>query len=583
LIGAASFHSSPEKVLEEIKNDRLIDAATLLYGESADRFQRLVARSFGTPVSEEQVRTGPVSLLPMIATGPVITTNFDHVLEAAFLAAEAPFDKIVTGQEPDNVIRAMHRNEHVLIKIHGDASDRSARVFTGLEYAKQYGPPGGAEAEAGEARISKLARIMFTNRPLLFLGSSLDRDRTLEVLEALHSELPGLTHYAVLAGSYGVSKTSSRRCKLDKYGISPLWFVPGDFKRIEGILQELLQAASTRLLWKNPKPREALVSQPKESPVIMRSEPGEHRPLPRLAVDDKVGSIVRRLARRIVAGRLAFFLGAGAHLQRALSALDFYRSLAKDYLFNEEDSQRAEVAQFIIDCEGKPEAWAIAKQRIPARGIQASQVYDFLSELPSLLRRSGRDHLARQWFLTTNYDVVLEEALAGRGEEFHLLYYQVDGKDGGRFVHRALDGSIRVIERPQNIRSFSGQAHIVVKLDGGIPWDERVPETVAIAPMDFSISAGRLPTALPRAVCDVIRNRFLLILGSSLKDAHVQRLIRWSTGGTRAVKTWAVQMPVSVTSAQYWSAAGVELVASDLVNFIDDLRNEISSILQAPE
>src|SRR5947208_15585610 len=87
LTDTAAFHSSPEAVLALIEADKLIDAATLLYKEDPDRFQRFVANAFGGPVSEEQIRTGAVSVLPLLGIDPVITTNFDPRLEAAFLPA----------------------------------------------------------------------------------------------------------------------------------------------------------------------------------------------------------------------------------------------------------------------------------------------------------------------------------------------------------------------------------------------------------------------------------------------------------------------------------------------------------------
>ena len=179
--------------------------------------------------------------------------------------------------------------------------------------------------------------------------------------------------------------------------------------------------------------------------------------------------------------------------------------------------------------------------------------------------------------MSTNYDTVLEDALAKNGEPFHLFYYQVDGTWEGRFVHRDLDGSLRIIERPDTIRTLAEPAHVVVKLDGGIPWDPRIPETVAFSPLDFAISAGRLPTALPEVLRQIIQGQSLLILGSSLKDPHVQRLIRWSAGDRRASKTWAVKNDASPTDEKFWAAAGVEIIAEDLKVLVPILRDEIEA------
>jgi|RhiMethySRZTD1v2_1073278.scaffolds.fasta_scaffold105714_4 hypothetical protein len=53
------------------------------------------------------------------------------------------------------------------------------------------------------------------------------RDQTLEVLEELHREVVGVTHYAILAADCSITKLRSRRDELSRYGIHSLWFVPG--------------------------------------------------------------------------------------------------------------------------------------------------------------------------------------------------------------------------------------------------------------------------------------------------------------------------------------------------------------------
>lgn len=576
---AAASHRTPERVLDLVRQNELIKAASLLEKPDRDRFQRLVEKWFGAPVTDDQVRSGPISLLPLLCKGPSITTNFDRVLETAFRVAGQKFDRPITSREPDNVIRAMHRNEHVLIKLHGDALDRSARVFTGLEYRREYGKARGNGPLPGSG-IPMLARIMFTNRPLLFLGCSLERDRTLDVLARLHLELPGVTHFAVVAADTSKATLRRRRDELGEYGILPIWFAPGDFGRIETILEDLLRETSTRLLWRPPGP-------PAPSPITVTTR--RTRRAPRLkgaALPEPVRRLTRRIAERLVRGDLAFFLGAAVHLDRLPSARDFYASLSRDYGIEDEGLDRAQVAQYLIDREGKAQAWAAAKQKLSLPGGRRGRpdpgvVCRFLADLPATLRDHGRRSVAEQWYLTANYDIVMEEELARRGERFHLLSHQVDGDDGGRFAHRDLDGAIRVIERPENIRSLSTEpATVLVKLDGGVSWDPKMPETVAISPLDFSIASGRLLTALPRAVRDVLRTRSLLVLGSSLRDAHIQRVVRWSAGNSREMKTWAVMKGPPPALAQFWAAAGVDIVDCDLEDFTPELEAQLLSLLR---
>ena len=581
LADAAPLHPMPDEVLSRIEADDPIGAATVLYEESPERFQRLVVSYFGREVSPDETRAGPVCLLPMIASGPVITTNFDGVLEAAFGAMGSPFVRVVTGQEPDHVIRAMHRNERVLIKLHGNATDRSARVFTGLEYDAQYGDGNGE-------RIPKLARIMFTNRPLLFLGCSLQGDRTLDVLEALHEELPGLSHYGVLAVPLRVAAASERRRHLDRLGVSPLWFLPDEFGRVHELLQELLQEASTRVLWQSPGLHGSATTSATGSRASMQPrEAAEPRRDP-VELGEELELVTQRLARRLVNGRLTFFLGSGIHLGRSMTARAFYRALAKDYGFEEIDGQRAEVAQYIVDLESKSEAWSVARQKLLATTGGPGEVVQLLAELPSLLRAGSSGDAQsgsrpRLWLLTTNYDTLLEDALHERGEPFHLLYYQADGEWEGRFVYRDPEGTIRLLERPENIYALGESGHVLVKLDGGIAWDDRMPESVTFSPLEFSISAGRLPTGFPRVLRQVVREQSMLVLGSSLRDAHVQRIVRWSAGGRRATKTWAVKNDVTPTSMKYWQATGVELLNCDLGDFAALLRAQLHEVLGLPE
>jgi SIR2-like protein len=88
--------------------------------------------------------------------------------------------------------------------------------------------------------------LIFTNRPLLFLGCSLAVDRTLKVLEGIQAELPGLRHYAVIEADNSLQLWEKKEKRLERLGIRPLWFAPGEFWQIEALLRELLVLASTR-------------------------------------------------------------------------------------------------------------------------------------------------------------------------------------------------------------------------------------------------------------------------------------------------------------------------------------------------
>ena len=556
---AARFHSKPELVVAKIADSDLLGAADLLQQESADRFQATVAHKFGRDIPPEQTRGEAVALLPMLANGPVITTNFDHVIETAFADTGNPFKSIITGPQPDSVIGAMHRNEHALIKIHGDARDRSARVFTAEEYAEQY-----SGGQPNRANLAKLLHILFTNRPLLFLGCSLDKDKTLQVLARIHADLPGLAHYGVLAAPYRVRSLAERRIELADYGIFPLWYVPGDYRRVGKLLEELIQEASTRLIWKAPIRETTAVPAVSDEGAIEPEYAGE---APTVAI--------KRLADRIVRRKLAFLIGAGAYVEHRLTATAFYDALAEEY--DIDSFARADIVQYIIDTEGRQAAWEIAKKKLVIPRAVAVGALRFIASLPKMLRESDPSQPAGQWLLTTNWDTSCEYALEQAGEPFHVLYYQADGPYMGLFFHRDPNGTVRLIERVDKIRNFE-TGSVVVKLDGGVPFSPYFRESVAMAPMDYSAAASRYPGAIPQAVLSALNERGLLCLGSSLEPPNVQRLVRW-TAETSGDKTWAVLLGVHDDFRRHWRAAGVEVLDCDIRIFISALRKRTRDLL----
>jgi hypothetical protein len=120
------------------------------------------------------------------------------------------------------------------------------RVFTVKEYEEAYGVTDNAPKDPQQkaTSIGSLAWLMFSNRPLLCLGCSLEEDRTTVVLRALRERLPGLTHYAILAAPYSRSALEARIKNLIN-GCPALW-LPGQFSKIEALLMEALERSSTR-------------------------------------------------------------------------------------------------------------------------------------------------------------------------------------------------------------------------------------------------------------------------------------------------------------------------------------------------
>ena len=239
-----AFEEEVEKLIAAGNNE---GAASAIQRGRPHALKPGIREAFNRKINDAQVLKGAVSYLPFLASGPVITTNYDKVLERAFEAADRRFETIVAGPLEDAIVAAIHRNERALIKIHGDLTDGRFRVLTVEEYEAAYGSMKG-DLEAASPDIGSLTWLLFTNRPLLFLGCSLEKDRTVSALHAIQQKLPGLTHYAVLAAEASREAWVKRQQHLEALGIQVLWFMPDEFDEIGTLLRDVIEAASVHPL-----------------------------------------------------------------------------------------------------------------------------------------------------------------------------------------------------------------------------------------------------------------------------------------------------------------------------------------------
>ena len=93
-------------------------------------FEDAIRRTFGADDISGRLSDAAVRSLPALATGPVLTTNFDRVLETVFKEAGQPFEESVWGAQPSRIAQALHVNVPLLWKLHGDAKAENDRVLT---------------------------------------------------------------------------------------------------------------------------------------------------------------------------------------------------------------------------------------------------------------------------------------------------------------------------------------------------------------------------------------------------------------------------------------------------------------------
>jgi predicted RNA methylase len=220
-----------DEVQTLLANSKYEEAAeTVEQALSAVVFDRRLAETFGRRRSTACVLQGAVLAIPALAAGAVVTTNFDHILERVFEESGSKFERIVWGSQVSSIRSAIDVNKPFLLKIHGDAEERSARVLTKGEYDTQYraGDPSGLRPQ--------LERI-FQSRTLLFSGCSLVSDRTMAVLFELNKQVPGHQHFAILEKPTSESNLFEKQRWLGERSILPVWYPAGQ----HGLIQPLLR------------------------------------------------------------------------------------------------------------------------------------------------------------------------------------------------------------------------------------------------------------------------------------------------------------------------------------------------------
>jgi len=214
-----------------------LGAAQALHDAAADQVNHFIKTEFRQRV--DAIR-GPVRLLPELANGCIITTNFDSVIEAVFHEKNEPLDGYMHGIQPGNAfVQRLLRGERCILKLHGDARQENTYVFTQAQYQAAYGEP-----LSFQNQLPRALRQIFISHSLLFLGCSLEQDRTLELFKSVVDEaafeIPD--HFALLNEPSTAKERANKEARLLNLKIRPFWYATpaGDDGRPDHNLLELI-------------------------------------------------------------------------------------------------------------------------------------------------------------------------------------------------------------------------------------------------------------------------------------------------------------------------------------------------------
>jgi len=178
-----------------------------------------------------------VSLLPQIfPLSPVITTNYDRVLERVYRDQGKPFDHILT---PGNALNhpTLQQNLRNLLKIHGDIGsqdlDYDQIVFTKSSYKRVY---------ADDSDLVRQLSSYYNGKVMLFLGCSLEQDQTVKVLKSVSKDCR-LIHFAILP----IKARANKDDRIRELGnIRAIFYPDGEYECVRTILEALPKETRTR-------------------------------------------------------------------------------------------------------------------------------------------------------------------------------------------------------------------------------------------------------------------------------------------------------------------------------------------------
>ena len=148
------------------------------------------------------------------------------------------------GTQQHNFFSRLVRGQRCLLKLHGDADDPQTYILTRTQYHDAYGEPLNFQRA-----LPKALRQIFISNSLLFLGCSLEKDRTLDLFRQIkqQSEYEIPDHYALLPLPDDQQERQQKETNLLELNIQPIWYPNEEHDYVELLLRLVLDIADKRI------------------------------------------------------------------------------------------------------------------------------------------------------------------------------------------------------------------------------------------------------------------------------------------------------------------------------------------------
>lgn len=211
-----------------------------LYEGIVDRIEQLrgvdvFAQELRDAFSKNGVIPPADYLIAELFRDTLITTNYDRLIEQSFDLGGGTAVEVLT---PATILRPPDARKVTIIKLHGNVDAPASCILSKAQYAAAYGE----NAVNLALPVPQALDYYFRNSSLLFLGCSLNEDRTVRVFEAIkakaRADLADLPqHFSIEQYPGDEPSLIARNEYLLRLGITPIWFPAGEFDFVEKILR----------------------------------------------------------------------------------------------------------------------------------------------------------------------------------------------------------------------------------------------------------------------------------------------------------------------------------------------------------
>jgi hypothetical protein len=302
----------------------------------------------------------------------------------------------------------------------------------------------------------------------------------------------------------------------------------------------------------------------------------------------------RLLAKRMLAGAVVPFLGAGVNLcgrpaqpspwrpgHHLPSGRELSEYLAAEMDYPYPDSgDLLRVSQYVDVSLGGGPLYETLHTAFDA-DYPPTPVHRLLASLPRLVRSSAVGTKAFfPLILTTNYDDALERAFTEAGEPFDLVTYIADGPERGKFQHTHPDGTVTLIAIPNEYAELRcDQRPIIAKIHGTVGRRIQDTDSYVITENHYISYLAHTDIAqlIPVNMAMRMRKSHFLFLGYSLKDWNLRVILHrlWGDAAPR-FRSWAIQYGPDEIDEKSWAQRGVDVFDQRLEGYTTQLEQRLA-------